>query len=347
MFFCHRFCALEKKWIAEIDKAYFKGTAEEIQNYISSYLGDDRYVFGSGKFFSSFTFFIHRKVTVEINGVPKRISVYQCGSFHDPTLGNSVYPGFFLPMSERGEQIHRVFFDDEMNPGCAAGLICLCRKEFKKADEDTWNKIFYCSNGDLETKTQRKKISNEFHLLYRAVDDIFDRFDSIVVTKPRVKFFIRSFGAKQVHIMDVEKSGPPNMFEIIHRLKKLYTIYHSDWYMPAIIRFFANNTITKMYRYTNKGYIEADPNQEILENTLMSTEECFLTYNLPCFVNDGERAHIWFHELCLGNTMKLCPCCNQPLVAGNVVLDNSLNLFGKVCLAPESEANYIFINTSQ
>jgi hypothetical protein len=81
--------------------------------------------------------------------------------------------GWFEHLSDYQLDYYQKAFNNE-HPGCAAGLGCLCRKEFLdgEADPRLWRTIYYCHSEDDKQKC--------------ITDDAFNRVEKFIVSSHSV-----------------------------------------------------------------------------------------------------------------------------------------------------------------
>jgi len=228
------FC-LESLWLHLEKISLLQEMLQQLKN-----LSERALIAGIWRSVENFLFFLKlfsRSDNVKIGQECYQISPFATGTFHDPTLGHSVFPGFFLPFEESQLKTYSKIFSE--HHGCAKGIECLCRKEFLVYDQ--WRKVYYCDNHNKITKNHRNNYSEAFDLMYRLMKDMYQKWDTLLPTKKVIKFYETAKDGKFVICADLIEDDTLALTQICSKLKVLESIYPSQWYMPYVFRLFSTD----------------------------------------------------------------------------------------------------------
>lgn len=232
------------------------------------------------------------------------------------------YPGFFTKFTETERKQHAAFFSDTF-PGCAAGLGCLYRKEFKdEPDPRMWRMIWFCPGEKVST-------------IIRAADRI-KVFRTIITQRlsrlPQIQSYrlhetyvsngsssrVKVFG---LALVSLEDAGTIVMQ--IHQVLQNQVI--TDYIFPRFIRVFrttlpnvhdlehlSDNVTIFAYCGSENRYQQLSPDDMLIlaksfwkplwsDNcNQWACDELDYEIPFPCRGKKGDQSpRVWFHSTCL------------------------------------------------
>jgi hypothetical protein len=240
------------------------------------------------------------------------------------------YPGFFTPFSQKQSGIHRLIFNST-EPGCAAGLGCLYRKEFKdEADSRIWRTIHFCE-GKLE--------NFEFPVYSESrIEEFVCRLNTAFANTNHLAYtlYIPNGDSKVMKTIGMALLRPsftmPELMNLVRSIKKL-NLTASDYILPRIVRIY-DLCIPSVFElqeqeyaagsdHTTYIYCGEQTGYQILTNMLNAglsrcdfkplwKDNCFdwaeddLNYGIryPCVMNqhqieNAEPPSVWYHSECI------------------------------------------------
>lgn len=283
-------------------------------------------------------------------------------TLHDPLPGSTsrsgVFPGFFTPLSPEQKNHLSTTFDSQ-NPCCASGVRCLYRREFSEDnDPRLWREIYFCQ-GQLPYVVDTVDLNNPrcptFMEIYKGLEKIGFPYNWKYSSPCQV--FVETSYSFQLYSIELPTSADTSALciglavmisegsheplrdvigKVQAKLLALASIFHSDWYIPRIIRVFQSGLMAPPIEFQRYGYslleqdIFSNDTSDHLVYVYHSEDHCYKlldasnvahlekTYfasvwgdvipkknlsfaiTLPCAMNSSEKApNIWYHAGCL------------------------------------------------